>query len=160
MAVWGRADTPVPFPEIAAMPSLPPFDTLVEGSFDKLAALLLSKVPWDLPEVLRTDITGLATMFSVVAMTVNVRCRLRRIAPGLDPGFLPEPAGLCLLRAYQGLGIDWTLPPADPGRLDPFAAAIVKADSFPGHHGPGHRHRPATTADRGDGHLLLDLEAA
>lgn len=160
MAVWARVGSKAPFAEIAAMSVAPPFDAVVEGGFDKVAGSLLEQTPYALPEVLRTDIAGLAAMFSTVAMSYGLRCRLRRLEPGYLPQLSPEPAGLRLLCAYQGLGIDWLLPPAEPGRLDLFSAAIVKGDAFPGDLGPGYRHRPATTTHPGDGCLLLDIEMA
>ena len=133
---------------------------MVEGGFDKLASSLLERAPCALPDVLRADIAGLAVMVSAVAMNDRLRCRLRQLGPGCPSRLTPEPASLRLLCAYQGLGIDWLLPPAKPGRLDLFCAAIVKGDAVPGHLGTGYRHRPATTTRGSDGCLLLDVEAA
>ncbi len=161
MAVWGRTEDTAGLAEIAVLPAVPPFDVMVEAGFDRVAAALLTAAPCALPEALGADITGLATMFSVVAMNVTVRCRLRSLPPGGDFRFLPEPAGLRLLCAHQGPGIDWLLPSdGQPGRLDRFCAAIVKGDAFPGHCGPGHHHRPAPPDEGIGSRLLLDVEAA
>ncbi len=160
MAVWGRTAGATQLTEIAAMPAVPAFDVAVEAAFDRVAAALLGAAPCTLSGALGADISGLATMFSVVAMSVAVRCRLRSFPLSGDLCFLPETAELRLLCAYQGPGIDWLPPDGPPGRLDRFCAAIVKGDAYPGRRGPGHRHRPASGAAGLGGCLLLDVEAA
>ena len=162
MAVWGRTASTTQLAEIAAMPAVPAFDVVAEAEFDRVAAALLAAAPCALPEALGADITGLATMFAMVTLSVVVRCRLCGLLPGGDQRFPSEPAGLRLVCAHQGPGIDWLLPShGQSGRLDRFCAAIVKGEAFPGHRGPGHRHRPACLDEGiGGGCLLLDVEAA
>ncbi len=118
MAVWGRtARARLGLAEIAALPAVPAFDVDGRGrSSTGWRPRCWRRRPAPCPRRWARTSRGWRRCSPMVALSVAVRCRLRGLPPGGDLRFPPEPAGLRLVCAHQGPGIDWLLPSDGPAR--------------------------------------------